>query len=382
MNYCIIRKTSLLTAILILVVVFQALSLDLSRSEKSEITPLKKCWEYRTEGSNDKTLASDNIIITIATKSGNIQAINAETSANIWTTDLGGGIVSNIVFADTGVFIVSNAITSKDSAPDASILRSLSKKTGITNWTTRLPFSSEIILGIAQGKIITAGREGSITAVDSRNGSINWKALLSGQLTAGPHISGGSITYGTNLKEIVSLEMETGVELFRLSTKFIPTAFAGKFKNNLAAGDERGNLILLNILTGRNAWKFKSGAGISAIFVSGNGLVVSSLDNFIYMISLNNGDVLWKRRLPGRILQGVLVTDNFIFASIYGENSWFLIDAKNGKVIDQMFQTEKNYHNQAPLLVNSSNIVFATPEGIESHSVNGCAVKQSEILHR
>jgi outer membrane protein assembly factor BamB len=90
------------------------------------------------------------------------------------------------------------------------------------------------------------------------------------------------------------------------------------------------------------------------------------------MISPKNGDVIWKRRMPGRILHGVLVTDNFVFALIYGESSAYLIDTKKGKLIDQLVQTDKNYQNRAPLLVNDSNIVFATADGVESYSVSGC----------
>ncbi len=102
---------------------------------------------------------------------------------------------------------------------------------------------------------------------------------------------------------------------------------------------------------------------------------MTSLDNFIYKISIRNGDIIWKRRLPGRVPQGVLVTDKFVFALIYGENSSYLIDTKKGKLIDQMFRAEKNYHDQAPILLNDRNIVFASGKSIESYSVNGCSVK-------
>ncbi|MDQ3489657.1 MAG: PQQ-binding-like beta-propeller repeat protein [Acidobacteriota bacterium] len=339
----------------------------------SPTVSLNKCWAYPIESVQYKFLASDNQLIFIAIEDGSVQAIDSKTSGSIWTTDLGGGIVSNIAINETNVFVATNSIAGKDAAaPEASILRSLSKKTGITNWSIRLPFSAEMVLGGARGRIIAAGSEGTITALDNKTGNIDWKAPLSGQLSAALYFSSDTITYGTDQNEIVSISAETGERIFRRPVKFRPTAIAYLSENKIVTGDERGNVALINTLNGQSVWEFKSGAGISAISTSGSGLVVTSLDNFIYMISPKNGDVIWKRRMPGRILHGVLVTDNFVFALIYGESSAYLIDTKKGKLIDQLVQTDKNYQNRAPLLVNDSNIVFATADGVESHSVSGC----------
>jgi hypothetical protein len=85
-----------------------------------------------------------------------------------------------------------------------------------------------------------------------------------------------------------------------------------------------------------------------------------------------NGDVIWKRRLPGRVVEGGLALDGLIFVLIYGENSGFLIDSKKGKVLDQIPQSEDNLVGQVPALLDSGKFAVATAGAVTAYSVDGC----------
>jgi hypothetical protein len=54
-------------------------------------------------------------------------------------------------------------------------------------------------------------------------------------------------------------------------------------------------------------WKLRNGAEISSVTPTAEGLLISSFDNFIYLISENGGKPLWKKRLSGRITAAPLI---------------------------------------------------------------------------
>lgn len=134
----ILRQT---VSLLILLVVIAAPGIFLAQGAGSPVVTLKKCWEHRVEAPALNALASDNIKVFTGTGSGSIQAIGARTGDIVWTSELGGEIVSNFVLSETSLFAISNPLTAKESGTNGSILRSISKETGITNWTVRLPSS-------------------------------------------------------------------------------------------------------------------------------------------------------------------------------------------------------------------------------------------------
>jgi len=345
------------------------------RNGGSGVTALTKCWEVGIEAPALNALASDNIRVFFGTTTGSVQAIDAKTSGIIWTSELGGEIVSNLAVTDTTIYVVSNPLISKETAASESILRSLNKESGITNWTARLAFSQQFVLGNSQTSIIAIALDGSLNAVGNQQGNIVWKAPSFGMITARPSFSTHGTAFGTGNKQVFVISNDNGRVLFKSSTGFVPTAVSNPSSKALIVGDERGNVILLNTSTGRSGWKFKSGGGISFVSFSNNGVLVASLDNFIYMISTSNGDVVWKRRLPGRVAAGMLVLENFVFALTYSENSAFLIDSRKGEVVDQLIRDDTNYVAQIPLLVNGWNILFTTTEGIEMHSLKWCGAK-------
>lgn len=350
-------------------------SSDLSaQTASSDNMSLKKCGEYKVEGLSENTLASDGQKVFFGTENGSILAVDPAAASSLWTTELGGEIVSNLLVADASIFVVTNPLASEGTSTGFSILRSLSKETGITNWSMRLPFSERIYLGSVRNSVIAVGREGLIVAVEMQTGSPIWKAQFSGAVTALPYFSASGIVFGTSEKRVVLISIEDGKELARNFGPFVPTAVVAS-GDSLVVGDERGNVALIKAAGGKPVWKFKSGAGISHVAVSRKGILVTSRDNFIYLISMYNGDVIWKRRMPGRIIDSLLVAEHLIFSRVYGESSAFLIDLENGKITDRLTQNEKNYIQQVPVLIGNSKIVLATAVGLELYGLKPCSEK-------
>lgn len=341
----------------------------------ANVTKLTKCSEFRIETPVSDALAGDSHRVFVGTAEGSIQALDVAAADGVWRSELGGEIVSNILSSETGVVVVSNPVHTGDSVPVESILRSLSKQTGVPNWTAPLPFSERFFIGYVNGALTAVSREGSIVSVDTQNGRINWRTQPFGRITARPSFSQHGIALGTAEKQIYVISSVTRDVLFKGSTDFIPTAVANPTAGVIVGGDERGNVVSINIPDGKSVWKFKSGGAISFVSISKEGLFITSLDNFVYLISMYNGDVIWKRRLPGRVVEGGLILEGFILVLIYGENSAFLIDTKKGKIVDQLPQSDNGFISQVPVVLKDGRFAVATADSIATYSLNGCGEK-------
>ena len=345
-----------------------------AQSSESGTVKLTKCSEFQIESPVADALSSDAQKVYIGTVDGSVRTLNSNLSAVLWRTELGGEIVSNIVSAEAGLFVVSNPVMSSDTVSTESVLRSLSKETGVPNWSVRLPFSERFFIGSIQGVVSVVSLDGWAASIDTLAGRVKWKTPSFGKITARPSFLNG-ILFGTAEKKIIMVSAETGETVFKASTDFIPTAITYPSPDTLVVGDERGNVASIGFPDGKNIWKFKSGAAVSFVQVSKEGLYITSLDNFIYLISMYNGDVIWKRRLPGRVIEGGLVLNGFVAVLIFGENSAFLIDSKKGKIVDQLEQNDKNFVNQVPVAIRNSGLLVTTSDIVTLYSIKNCSLE-------
>lgn len=348
---------------------------------EAKVTAFTKCSEILLANPVPNALAHDTQTIFVGTADGGVQALDKDISDAVWRTQLGGDIVSNIVATEAGTVVASNPVSAEEKIAE-SILRSLSKETGLTIWTVRLPFSDQIFLDGTGKSIIAVAREGWAVAVEIRTGRILWQTSPLGTISARPNFSMYGIAFGTTDKQIFILSPETGSVLFQRAADFIPTAISNPTPETLVVGDERGKVALLSLPTGKSIWKFKSGAAVSFVHLSKDGLLVTSLDNFIYLLSAYNGDVIWKRRLSGRVVEGAVVMQGHIITLIYGENSAYLIDLKKGKIVDQIEEHTGNFVNQVPVVIDGSRILITTPKSVEIFAIAGCNMATEKAASR
>lgn len=362
----------ILHMLFISIFVYKADAYSQDQGPKSGV--LRKCWDYPVRNPAKDSLASDNAKIFIASEDGSIHAVDPVSARGIWKTELGGEAISNLLATETAVFVITTPVDLNGGETGTAILRSLSKETGITNWVVRLPLSTQFYLGSTLNTIVAVSQEGSLTAIDSKDGRTVWNSRVYGDITAKPVFSDQGVVFGSDQKRVFVIANDDGRQLFEFITAFSPTAVANGSGGVVAIGDARGNLQFLDVKSGRKIWKFKSGASISQILVTKNGLLVTSLDNFIYLISNHNGDIIWKRRTSGRVEGGAFADQDLVFGLASGDNSGVLLDARNGKILDLMSENGKIYPSQTPLF-RGSQIFLATTEGIEAYGITPCTAK-------
>ena len=288
-----------------------------------------RCWETPSAVDLAVTPVSDGATIFFLDTAGKLTAMETAQPTRRWSTEIGGDVVSNQLVTHTALFVVT---VPSGSAGDAS-LRAISKQTGVTMWTTGLPRSVRIFLGMINGSLVAVASDGTTTALAPDRGSIIWRQSIGAAANADPLFTPGRLVVATDRNEIVSISPTGSVEI-TAKAAHAATALVGEDQGRVLAGDERGNLMHFSP-SGSELWKFRNGARISYLALYESEYIAASDDNFVYRIS-RGGNVEWKRRLPGRLSTRPVIIGETAVMSIIGEPSIYAISLDDGKISNRI----------------------------------------------
>ena len=369
--------------------------------------PFKSCWIFPFQTNVLTNIASDNeSLIYIPFFNGEIVAVTSEFGTLTWKTDLGGQIVSDILVSGENLYVISKTDQNADEKINEKItgkkiteqniekntedsevykytatIRSIHNSTGITVWEVKLPVSEKNFLYEYSHSLIVIDWEGFIYRIEKQSGRIIWKSKLESKLTATPHLELNALILGLSTNQIIDLSLDTGKVITKVRVPFEPTTVMSvKNDKKLFWGDRKGivtsanwssakaNTLKTNLKTN---WKFRIGAEISHIVSTPEGLLISSFDNFVYLISEKSGRIIWKRRFVGRISFKPLVVGNFAVISVFAEPEAFVIETNSGRLVNKFSLTEDNFFIESPLRIKNK-LFFPTLKGLFSFSQNEC----------
>jgi outer membrane protein assembly factor BamB len=356
--------------------VFWSGAFAIPQNDSSFEVPIQKCWEHRVENPAVDVFAFSSGKIFYSDRPGRITAIDAGNAAVIWSTELGGEIASDLAVANDGVFVVSYPSVGPDQDPRFATVRRLSASTGITAYSSPISYSGHFYLHFDGGSLIAVGDNGRLTAVNDADGTILWNRSLGDELNAIPVFHERSAAIVTKRGRVALIETRTGDAILEFRSQFAGTALAVLGDRAIVVGDERGNVRLRVVGEIEDEWIFKTGGGISNVTPIATGILITSNDNFVYLVTADRGKVNWKRRLPGRIIGGPLNSGDFVVAAIAGESLAYLIDPLSGKLLNQFSLGESDRSVRTPLALGKEKLGFAELRSIVGYGINGCETNQ------
>jgi outer membrane protein assembly factor BamB len=203
---------------------------------------------------------------------------------------------------------------------------------------------------------------------------IKWRTALDKKLAAAPYFDGTNIALAVESNEIVLISTSSGERLSQLTSLSQPISVFISSANTIISGDRKGNLTAIDIASKQARWKFKNGAQVSSITAAGENILVSSYDNFVYQMSPASGNVYWKRRLSGRVVETPLVTKDFAVVRVLGEPGATFIDLKSGKILGKIVSDGEEEIMSALVTANGSVVVGKT-DGIYLYNAANCDLK-------
>lgn len=329
-----------------------------------------KCWSYPLGEAVGEQIVSDGSRVFVGYGGAKVDALSHD-GKKIWSSEFGGKISSNILAAESGLFVVTSTNSSDAGSPRDSRLRSLSKETGITNWTVILSDASRYWLGRFHREVIVVSKNGIIQSVDAKSGNVKWKREIAEGFVVEPSFDATDVIVVTTGNQIFGISMATGkIESMR-KVPFGVTALSETMSRDLIVGDERGNVFSLNRVD-KPTWSFKTGGQISNILVAEANVLVTSHDNFVYFLRSRNGGRVWKMRLSGRVSGVMIHDDSYAVISTIDEHKAMFVDLKSGKIAGQVLLDDDETTVQTRS--HSEQIIFVlTNRSLNAYSLSGCS---------
>jgi outer membrane protein assembly factor BamB len=358
--------------ILFFAVLFSFSSVNFSQkpvSAKPSADPsivFKKCWSFPVPDAGFASIAGDARGIFTASFSGDISAMDAVNGEKIWTSELGGLVVSDILIDAKRVYIATNSADTGGS----TTIRTLSRDTGITLWSATLPRSEKIFMVADTTGLIVLSEDGRAARFDFADGSREWEKDLSAKITARPMLSAATIFYASEGR-INSIDPNSGAakESKQISRNAI--FLGGSQDDGILFTDDRGDLTKWTTAHSVS-WQFKAGARITNAIRTKQGILAASDDNFVYMIWDYNGDVIWKIRLSGRVSELVVLSDELAAATDVGENEVFILDLTKGRAVTRFGGADSDPTIGRILSTSEGTVISASNSEVHSYSLDGC----------
>lgn len=341
-----------------------------SAQGNDRIPPSSPCWQYKTDATIEDVVLNKSKIF-IGKEGARIEALSGASGDRLWSSELGGGIISNMVAADDSVFVITRSIS--DDKNSKLSVRAVSAETGITEWVAPIQGSDAAYLGIAGGSVIAVVNDGTVTSISSKSGSQNWVRKIAAHPSVSPLITHENVVFPAEDKTMKILSSIDGKILsdFALTNNASSVAID---ENMLFWGDQRGNVYSYDLIDEKYRWKFKEGGRINSISVSDDGVITSSADNFVYFISKAYGKRKWKRRASNRVAGVVAWGPDYLFVlDITGEQA-SLISKENGRLLSEIPAPTAQPYTLLPK-ENDGGALLVSSQSISSYKLNGCGTK-------
>ena len=118
----------------------------------------------------------------------------------------------------------------------------------------------------------------------------------------------------------------------------------------------------MNTTNGRLVWRNRTGAGVQAVARVEDGLLVASLDNFVYKFSLA-GTRLWKRQMPGRISSQPLMTGAEALFTPLSSSAGVVLEMRDGRQVNSLPVGEEITTSASPIAVGEA-VLLTTDHGL------------------
>jgi outer membrane protein assembly factor BamB len=330
--------------------------------------PLTLKWKFHSY-KNGSPLIADSDTLFLPSTDGSINALEAESGKLLWRSDVGGKIKLQIVGANpkTLYVLTEQKVRRSTSNIDQTIgvIHALSEETGITRWRQSLPSALLGLTALTEGSIFCATIDNHIYSINRHTGDILWGT----EELSSPSISVWSnkdtVLTATTDGHIYLFAIETGQRIsdYRTHKTFISAISSLNRIIYFGSSDGYVNAMSVNAGISQTLWRRRVGTGARTISLSERGLVVTSADNFAYLLSFKNGRTRWKRLLPGRVLGEPVITSEGILFALAGDNVCVAISIGNGQRINTISVGEDNVVVAEPAIANGV-IVIPTRIGL------------------
>lgn len=321
--------------------------------------PLILRWQFESDATVNFTPATDGERVYLPLTSGKLVSLRSSDGQLIWKAEVGGELSAAPVADQKSVYIASQTTGRSDISLRAyGALRALGREGGVTLWMRTLSFPIQGTMTISQTHLFGGARDGRVYAVKKSSGEIDWVMQHTSAFNSQPLLSNSRLYIGAEDGALFSLDERTGKVFWRYQTRGPIRGSVAVVDNVIYFGSADGYVYALDETSGRLRWRARTGAGVQTVAAAKGGLLVASLDNFVYLLTLNHGKKIWKHLLDGRLASQPLTTDDSALFTPLSGDAGVVLNLKDGKPLNSIPIGEDNSTTASPIAIGNS--VFVT----------------------
>lgn len=314
-------------------------------------------WRYESNVTLNLTPAFDSERIYLPLGGGIIVALKAKDGQLLWRSEMGGELSASPVADDAMIYVASEVVSPADQKRQTGgALRALGREGGVTQWMTPLVWPVRGSLALSGGRLFAGGIDGRAYAFDKRTGGVYWSIPFAAPLDGHPVSANGRVYFGSEDGTLLALEESTGKLLWRYRTKGPIRGPVAVSNNTVFFGSGDGYVYAVRADKGGLIWRKRTGAGVEAVTFTPQGLLAASLDNFAYLLN-ENGAMLWKRLLPGRIPSRPLTVQEDALFTPLSSSTAVVLALRDGKQVNALPTGEELTSSAAPIIVGDAVLV-------------------------
>lgn len=328
-----------------------------ARNYASELNaPLSLEWEYNAAAAfgQGSPLILKGVVL-VATKKGEVHAIELETGAKRGIKNFGEGIEASPVIHNGKLFVAS--------ALGKRILVAFDLKNGNFVWRNKgVPIESGMV--ITDEVLIAADIDGTVSGYNMASGEAIWSMSLGQGVSVQSSIlqvGEDAVFVATDAGKGFLLNASTGSQIWS-QTLAGPNYEGGSvFGNTIVVPTTRGVLEALDASTGNVLWRNKltnsdvrfGGTAIDSEFV-----LVGATDGLLRAIRLDNGHLVWETDLSDAVSAAPLISNGLVYVGSMGRKL-FALDRESGAI--QWETLLKGRVKSAMAVSNNGLLVLSEP---------------------
>ncbi len=330
--------------------------------------PLVIRWQYRSDLTVNLTPAVAGLRIFLPLSGGSIVSLNGADGLLVWKSDTGGEISASPAADENKVYVASEyGDVASVSRTTKGALRALGEEAGVTRWMRTLPAPIRGGLAVSPTTLFGGAGDGAVYAIDKNTGLTRWTTQYGSSFASQPILSGSLLFIGSEDGSLYAIDQASGSTIWRYRTKGPIRGPVAVVSGIVYFGSGDSYVYAVRESTGALLWRSRTGAAVQSVASASAGLLVASLDNFVYLLSFNRGNRLWKRQLPGRISsQPLTASDGALFIPL-SSDSGVVLALRDGKQINTLPIGADNSISASPVKVGNL-VVVTTIKGLLAFS--------------
>lgn len=370
-------KPIVLQSFVIFIIVFFAVSIQGQKRNSPDAVSYELCWQEQ-ENVIGKIASDNDKLIYLPLQNGKIKSTDYKQN-ELWTLEIGGEI-ENLIFSNRILYVLSKTLKANlDDTPNVNnkfVISAVNGSTGIVVWkkeilSEHMPqiFIKENVL-VASSKTRNDPKKTSIVVIEVTKGNILTEHSFPFDISLFYDDPNSEMLLGISDSSFYKFSVSTGAaQKFNVNVRNAQAVFVKD--GEILVSDDRGALYSVNRSGAFERLKARFGGKITDISFYDERYLLSSLDNFLYLISKDGRNIVWKKRLSGRLTDKPLIFDHSILTFSQGDSSFYFINFDDGKITNRINMPDGEEIIGA-YKFNERFFLISTTKGVSLYALSGC----------